>query len=259
MRLRWMTRCSAWPSAGTARCWDQVFYFSCKSIISWDYDGWRHDLSCLQQGQRDAGIRYFSPAKGLSHEIEMDDASRPYLAFSRDSELLGSCTLPPGTFFKGTTGISWDIEAEAVLCLAFSRCFGSGFVSGPGFWVNTVRTWIQIEVYDEQKFRNFTVFWRKKLNSFDLKMQQFYSWALWKVLFLSHRRAFIPPSLQKNDLHFKTWNFLNFLLFMGRLLTSWIQFRIPSPDPRSRWNPDPVDPDPKYCLFNIVKCMVHKQ
>ncbi len=28
-----------------------------------------------EQGQRDAGIRCFSPVKGLSHEIKMDDAS----------------------------------------------------------------------------------------------------------------------------------------------------------------------------------------
>ncbi len=41
------------------------------------------------QGQRDVRIRYFSPVKGLSHEIKVD-ASRPYLAFSRDSEMLGS-------------------------------------------------------------------------------------------------------------------------------------------------------------------------
>jgi hypothetical protein len=60
----------------------------------------------------------------------MRDDARLCLAFSRDSEMFGSCTLPPGTFFKGTTGISWDIEADAVLCLAFSQCFGSGFFSG---------------------------------------------------------------------------------------------------------------------------------
>jgi hypothetical protein len=34
----------------------------------------------FQQGQRDAGIRYFSPVKGLSHEIKMDDANKLCLA-----------------------------------------------------------------------------------------------------------------------------------------------------------------------------------
>jgi hypothetical protein len=35
------------------------------------------------------GSGFFSPVKGLSHEIEMDEASL-CLAFSRDSEMLGS-------------------------------------------------------------------------------------------------------------------------------------------------------------------------
>ncbi len=52
-------------------------------------DGRCRAVPGLQQGQRDVGIRYFSPVKGLSHEIKMDDAVL-CLAFSRDTEMLGS-------------------------------------------------------------------------------------------------------------------------------------------------------------------------
>jgi hypothetical protein len=52
-------------------------------------DGRCRTVPGFQQGQRDAGIRYFFPLKGLSHEIKVY-ASRPYLAFTRGSEMLGS-------------------------------------------------------------------------------------------------------------------------------------------------------------------------
>ncbi len=107
MRLRWMTPGSAWPSAGTARCWDQVFF---------PLEGSSHEIKMDE-------IRYFSPEKVLSHEIKMDEA-RFCLAFSRDSEMLGS------GIFSPVKGLYHEIKMDdARICLAVSRdseMLGSG-------------------------------------------------------------------------------------------------------------------------------------
>ncbi len=73
----------------------------------------------LQQGHRDVGIRYFSPVKGLSHEIKMYDAR---FCLASDVRI---------SYFSPVKGLSHKIKMNEAssLCLAFSRdseILGSG-------------------------------------------------------------------------------------------------------------------------------------
>ncbi len=90
MRLRWMMPAGPiLPSAGTARCWDQVFFSSLKGLSrEIKMDDARFCLPSVGTARCWDQV-FFSPVKGLSHEIKMYDA-RLCLAFSRDSEMLRS-------------------------------------------------------------------------------------------------------------------------------------------------------------------------